>query len=187
MAFVGSADVMASLQWPSRCWGAGGQDLCAWDRNVRPVSEQQQLRPSCPGGFELPDELGLDSHPSGSLACGSGCMRVQAVAELGSGVRSQPMAKPLWHRGHPLVPAALSHLSPAWLWLQQLWAPQMLQWCPAWALGSGVSLVADVTCVPAWRHRVFKAPWRHRVFKAAQGKRKLNPFLPCGILSWFLL
>lgn len=178
MAFVGSADVMASLQWPSRCWGAGGQDLCAWDKNVRPVSEQQQLRPSCPGGFELPDELGLDSHPSGSLACGSGCMRVQAVAELGSGVRSQPMAKPLWHRGHPLVPAALSHLSPAWLWLQQLWAPQMLQWCPAWALGSGVSLVADVTCVPAWRHRVFKA---------AQGKRKLNPFLPCGILSWFLL
>lgn len=82
--------------------------MCACDKNVRPVSEQQQLRASCPGGFELPDELGLDSYPSGSLACGSGCMWVQAVAELGSTVRSWLMAKPLWHRGHPLLPAALS-------------------------------------------------------------------------------
>lgn len=58
---MGSADVMASL-------GAGGQDLCAWYKNMHPVREQQQLRTSCPGGFELPDELGLDSYPSGSLA-----------------------------------------------------------------------------------------------------------------------
>lgn len=75
---------------------------------MRPVSEQQQLRTSCPGGFELPDELGLNSYPSGSLACGSGCMWVQAVAELGSTVRSWLMAKPLCHRGHPLLPTALS-------------------------------------------------------------------------------
>lgn len=54
----------------------------------------------------------------------------------------------------------------------------MLQWCPAWALDCRVLLVADDIDVLGWRHHVFKA---------AQGKRKLNPSLPCAILSWFLL
>lgn len=88
-----SSRSVSSCHGVSRCHGltgqcrrAGGRDLCAWYKNVHPVREQQQLRTSCPGGFELPDELGPDSHPSGSLACGSGCIWVQAVAELGSGV-----------------------------------------------------------------------------------------------------
>lgn len=34
---------------------------------------------------------------------------------------------------------------------------------------------------------IYVLGWRHCVFKAAQGKRKLNLSLPCGILSQFLL
>lgn len=73
-AAVGSAELMASLLWPGRCWGAAGQDLCAWDKNVCPVSEQQQLRASCPAGFELPDEPGAGSSPLWlRMHVGTGC------------------------------------------------------------------------------------------------------------------